>query len=1042
MPQPITRRSWRRARQIFEDGLDLSIEKRESFIRDRCAMDAAQGDVAVRDAEALYARIRELFRCHDEAQGFISSPAIVREPVLGATGAPLSPDESLLVGTTLGTYRLNRVLGQGGMGVVFLAERSDESYRKRVAIKLLRAGGVQGALAERFRTERQILADLEHPNIAKLLDGGTAADGRPYLVMEYVDGTPIDTYCNDQDLGVRARLELFVKVAGAVGYAHRQLVVHRDLKPSNILVDYQGEPKLLDFGIAKLLDGAPVAAVGAPTELGQMLMTPEYASPEQVNGEPLSVVSDVYSLGVVLYELLAGRGPYRLERHRLEDVVRAVCQAEPPRPSSVAMMPQSGDARAPAVGVPGDPRRLRRQLQGDLDAIVLQALRKEPEERYASVDRLVLDIENQLAGRPVSARRDTLAYRCAKFVRRHRLATALGVTIFLAMSGLLLTLAFQRQALLRKQEQLVKQRNRAESVSGFIVNVFAMPDPTRSQGEQVTARDLLDRGVRQIETSLATEPGERADLLLTMGRSYMNLGLLEEAEPLLSLSIEMLPAAPRVDAEAGARAKGLLALAKLHSLAGRYQQGLTAVEEAVGLLRRQVPIDRRLLALALARWGRGLERMGDHGASSVCFREALALSRAEGHGPTLAAVLDRFAMLESERAAFARAEAMFRESMDLWVEHRGTGSPEVALARNNLGLVLTRRGVYAEAQEQLEAAEAAQASLYDDPHPHLATTLGNLGLLYTATGHFDKAEAAFERALSLGRAAYRGDHPTLAGMLHNQADLAAARGDDATAERRYRQALESRVALLGEGHPDAAATLNNLARMLRTQGRNDEARVAFEKALRWSIEQLGEQHPQVAAVLNNLAEIDHAEGALEQAGTRYRRALAIGRATLGPTHPDLAGPLHNLAALEQKLGHLEAAEQRYEEALAVMTTSLGEDHLNVAMTRTSLASLKEKRGDSVRAETLSRQGLARFTELLPADNPWATSARRILARSLQAQGRFADAEAVLVDARDALTAARGAEAAGTVQIVEALRALREARVAAEQPSSDSDAEQR
>ena len=404
----------------------------------------------------------------------------------------------------IGPYRLLRTLGIGGMGEVFLAERADAEFEQQVAIKVVTGGAFSRSVQSRLKTERQILAHLDHPNIARLLDGGSLPDGTAYLVMEYVDGVPIDAYCDSNRLDVAARLKLFQTVCAAVHFAHQNLVVHRDIKPSNILVTAAGVPKLLDFGIAKLLDERQaVHNTLLVTQADLRIMTPDFASPEQIRGQAITTTSDVYVLGVLLYRLLAGCGPFVLASTRLSDIERAICEKDPAAPSHTIHNDQSAQARAIAEARKTSPGRLHRALKGDLDNIVLMAMRKEPERRYGSSQQLASDIQRHLDGKPVIARRDTLHYRATKFARRHWLPVSAGVGVFALILAFAVTtyvqtlhIAAERDRVAEQRERTERERIRAEEISTFLVDLFKLTGPEENRGNQVTARELLDSGAQ------------------------------------------------------------------------------------------------------------------------------------------------------------------------------------------------------------------------------------------------------------------------------------------------------------------------------------------------------------------------------------------------------------------------------------------------------------------------------------------------------------------------------------------------------------------
>ncbi len=485
MLDTLTPERWKRVESVLDAALELDPALRPDYLMTSC-----QGDLELR------AEVERLLHSCARAEGLLAGAAPA------AFGALLqSPGDEAIPEGRIGPYRVLGVAGRGGMGVVYLAERADDQYRKRVALKLLRRGLDDPHLVRRFLEERQILAALDHPHIARLLDGGVTSDGLPWFALEYVEGEPIDRSCDRRRLPVEQRLRLFLAVCDAVQYAHRNLVVHRDLKPSNILVTPVGKVKLLDFGVAKLLAGgeAPDTTL---TRAGWRAMTPEYASPEQVRGEPVTVASDVYSLGVVLYQLLAGQRPYRLRNRVPNEIERVVLEEQPGPPSAAAAR---GDAEAAgARGTTSD--RLRRRLAGDLDLIVLQALRKEPERRYPTVDRLASDLRRHLQGLPVSAAPDRWHYRARKFARRHLVGVSAAIGFVLLLAGFAALTGLQ-------SARTARERDRAERVSAFLTELLRSPDPFRGRGAAITVREVLDSAVQRLPRELGRQPGLQADLL-------------------------------------------------------------------------------------------------------------------------------------------------------------------------------------------------------------------------------------------------------------------------------------------------------------------------------------------------------------------------------------------------------------------------------------------------------------------------------------------------------------------------------------------------
>lgn len=485
-PPPTVPQDWQRVNELFQAALERDLPGQAAFLDEACA-----GEAAVRE------QVERLLAAHRRAGGFLEGSAV---PELAAL---LSQEDGRDIGRQFGAYKVVRELGEGGMGAVYLAERADESYSKQVAIKLIKPGMDTEAVLRHFRNERQILASFEHPNIARLLDGGTTDDGSPYFVMEYIEGRPIDAYCDEHALTVAERLRLFHLAGAAVSYAHQRLVVHRDIKPSNILVGADGVPKLLDFGIAKILN-PDLAPASLPTATGLRLMTPEYASPEQVQGLPATTLTDVYSLGVVLYELLSGRPPYSFKSRSPLDIAEAICGTEPERPSTVA------------------PAGVRRLLRGDLDNVVLMALRKEPARRYRSVEHLCEDLRRHTVGLPVSARQDTLGYRTGKFVRRNRLAVAAAALLATSLAGGVVATAREAQRARVQQERAERRFNDVRQLARAVL--FEHHDLIKDLPGATPARERLVQDALKYLDTLAVERTDDPSLQLELAEAYEKVG--------------------------------------------------------------------------------------------------------------------------------------------------------------------------------------------------------------------------------------------------------------------------------------------------------------------------------------------------------------------------------------------------------------------------------------------------------------------------------------------------------------------------------------
>ena len=816
-------------RDTFDRAFKLPPAQRAAFLARAC-----QGDPALQnEVERLlsaHERLGDIFETMStEGEGFATETA----------GRPPG------VQPVIGVYRIVKEIGRGGSGAVYLAVRDDDEYRKTVAIKLLRYGMHDAETVRRFRHERQILASIEHPLIAKLLDGGSMPDGSPYLVMEYIDGLPIDVYCDANRLPVVRRLELFRKVCAAVQFAHQNLVVHRDIKPSNILVTPDGVPKLLDFGIAKPLDPAAFSLPADATLEGSRLMTPEYASPEQIRGEPVTTATDVYALGVLLYKLLTGRRPYRLRTGELPEIARAICEEEPARPSSVV-----GDdvARSPLEGDPpsfeGTPDRLRRRLQGDLDNIVLRAIRKEPHRRYGSAEQLADDIERHLSNLPVRARPDTVRYRSAKFVRRHRLGVAVAAAFVVFVTAAATGLSIQAARIARERDRadasrLVAEREaaKARAINQFLLRTLGAANPQTGTGRDVTLAAALSSAASTARHAFATEPEIEAGILNVVGMSFVELGRYSDATPLLERALALRQGA----AGAGGIevAESLESLATLRRWQGQFADSERLYKEALTIARASAADSDRVVQI-LAGLGQSFSQRGDEKTALSVFDEALTVARERG---------------ASERT---RSEVLASSG----ISHRRLGNPVQAEANYREALEIQRR-------------------LLGPEHAEVGTLLNNLGVLMNVTGRYAEAESVHREALKVRQAALGPAHPLVANSMLNLASSAENRADPASALMLYKQAADIVRGSLGGDHPRLAAVLRNWGVLLGNLQRPAEAVPLLREALRIRRAALGAENRDTADAQAVLAGALRRSGSVREAETLTREALAINLKLLG-----------------------------------------------------------------------------------------------------------------------------------------------------------------
>ncbi|HLT90105.1 MAG TPA: serine/threonine-protein kinase [Woeseiaceae bacterium] len=875
----LTPERWRRVEELFAAAQARDPAARSAYLAEACGDDA------------------ELRRYVESLLG--ADPAIASsvEDAISRTAREAFADEREaedgIAGTRIGAYRIERLLGYGGMGVVYLARRDDRQFERQVAIKLGKRRLLDPMTEARLRSERQILANLDHPNVARLLDGGTTEDGVPYLVMEYIDGIRIDEYCDRHRLSIRERLELFRVICDAVHYAHQALVVHRDIKPSNILVTAKGEPKLLDFGIAKLVDAEGVAGDGL-TRTGVAVLTPEHASPEQLAGRPVTTATDVYALGVLLHQLLTGLPLHDLQGLSPAEVARTVCQVPPLKPSDRLAAAQR--ARGDSVGLRAVARdrqlqveSLIRTLKGDLDTIVLKAVHKEPERRYVSAAKLSDDVDAYLKSLPISAQPDSWAYRTGKFVRRHKLAVA--------MSGAFLAVLYTMLvALFVQNERIMAERDHAREIARFLEDIFTSPDPANTRGLDITAKEILATGAARITTELANKPEIQSSLMETIGRVYLNLGEYAPSIDMLEKSLELRMETLGSDHPTVAQAKNELAAALIRK--AEYTRARTLLEESLELNRRE------------------------QGAASREVAENL-YNLAELH----------LAMGELDSA-----ERYAKESIDIYTPIQAEHAIELAEAKNALARILQVRGDLDRTEALLREAIGIVEARAGSDHPLMAYYLQNLGVLLKSKGDLDAAERTLNEAIDAARRILGEKHDLVATTLAIQGSLLHGRGDYPAAEQAYREALALDAEARGESHPFVGYDMTSLAMLLHDKGDLAGAESLLGGALAIYAESLDENHQYVASALTELGAVLTSAGRPGEALAHLERALEIRRLDYAEDTVFFASTLSEYGSALLALGDTDRARPLIERSAAVLAEH---DDRRARRARMALAHLQE-----------------------------------------------------------------------------------------------------
>ena len=811
-------------------------------------------------------------------------------------------------------FRILEKIGEGGMGEVYRAEQR-EPIRRKVALKLIKAGMDTKQVVARFESERQALALMSHPNISRVYEAGTTQQGRPYFVMEYVQGVPITEYCDKHRLTTGERLQLFLQVCEGIQHAHQKGIIHRDIKPSNVLVGFEDgkpTPKIIDFGVAKATEQR-LTERSVFTQMGMLIGTPEYMSPEQAEMTTLDIDTrtDVYSLGVLLYELLVGALPFEpnaLRQVAFDEICRKIREEEPSKPSA-KVSTLGGASAESARRRKTDPSSLTRELRGDLDWIIMKALEKDRTRRYPSPSEFAADIGRHLHHEPVVAGRPSARYRAKKFIRRHRVGVGFAALLFLVLAGSTVLLAIQGARIARERDRANEEAITAEEVSEFLVGLFEVSAPNKARGDTITAREVLDRGAVRIEQELADQPIIRGRLEGTIGRVYRQLGLYEQARPLLEQALAK--SQEHHGDEHPNTLRALTQLAALHSSQGRQ-------EEAESLYLRVLDARRRVLG-------------HDHPETRSTMASLLGLYTSQGRFEEAEPFLDSFeaegdrplAHAYRHEGRFAEAEARYLATLEARRSKLGMDHPSTLSSLGGLATLYREQGRYPEAEPlHLEVVEIKRRVL---GHEHMGT-LGattNLAILYTLQRRYAEAEALYDTTLEAQRRILGPDHPQTLRTMNNLANLYEAQGRYAEAEALYQDTLETRRRVRGAEAWSTLRTMSFLGRLYRKQERYDEADPLLSRALESQERALGETHWHTLTTMHELAELHLVQGRLSEAEEVCDRTLSLRLEALGESHPDTLRTTYTL-------GCIRALQGQTDRALALLRRAIEGGHADLA----------------------------------------------------------------------------------------------------------------
>jgi len=873
-------KKWKKIKEIFSDALELEGEERVRYIKKAC-----EGDKQLLDEVYSLLDAHEMPGALDQTMSEIRISAIT------------TARSDRMKGKAIGKYKIIKELGYGGMGSVYLAERADGQFRQRVALKLLRNAIADGQQVQRFRSERQILASLDHEHIARLIDGGVTDDGRPWFAMELVKGIPVTDFCDSGKLTIQNRLKLFLDICEAVGYAHRNLVIHRDLKPSNILIKKEGKAKLLDFGIAKIITDRK--SEPALTQPGFLPYTPSYASPEQIRSEPISTASDVYQLGLMLYELLVGIPPYDVSGKTPSAVEDIICNRVPPHPA--VQLVKNGGIKNPEevsrmrrVSV----KKLKKELSGELGTIVMKAIRKEPERRYESAGHLADDIRRYLSGRPVKAHADSRLYRVGKFLKRHPAGSVSAAAIVLMAVIYIVTLTWHQQQTRAALAHAEREAEKSAQVVEFMLGMFEAGEPRTNPGDLITARELLERGLEEAEM-LNSQPEVQANMYNVIGKVYSGLGRFDDAAEILQKAVELVrPLAGKNNVEIDALAGYLIDLANAKVRQGRFGEAQSAYREALEILSERYGENHPRVADAKIAMGSWIPVAGLEGAAELRLN-ALKI-RKEWFG-------------EDD---LATVEALIQAGQIM----RSLAKPEEAI-------------------DMFEQALNIRKNILGESHPDVQSTRFILADIYRLFKiDFVIAEELYRNGLDILEETNGQNHPSRLHGITSLASLLVTDGRNQEAAELYRENLEVRIEVFGDFHPSVAEGLGQAGRGFKRMGLFQQSEAYHRKALEMWKQLLDEDHTIISGAKAGLAESLIHLGKFDKAEILLNRALEIQQRHFGD---ESGARIYSLfGKLEKHRGQPDEAIRYYNRSISIFENTGSGDHYDLIEIKNELAQLK------------------------------------------------------------------------------------------------------
>ncbi len=855
---------WQRIETILDTVLTLPDQEWDAYLQKTC-----RDDDLIREVKSILWGIEESEKTHFLERASADHQELINE--LSELNRPHHEDR--YIGKQIGHYRIVEKAGSGGMGEVYRAERDDGQFHQFVAIKVLKQGYHSEEIIHRFRIEQQILANLHHPNIAQLYDAGLTDDGTPYLIMEFIDGIPIDEYANTHHLTVYERLDLLIKVCNAVQYAHTNLVIHRDLKAQNILVNSEHQIKILDFGVAKLIDPASTEITLIETQPGQRLWTPYYASPEQIREGVVSTTSDVYSIGVLMHKLLTDTYPFDLSGKSLLEIENIIVSQEPTTASeSIGKSKHQEEASGARELTTQD---LKKELKGDLDSIIAKALRKEPYARYESARQLAEDLQRYQHNLPVLSRKGNLKYRSRKFIRRNAVPVISAVSMLLTIAALITYYTIQ---ITGQRNKALSEAHKAKLVTDFMINIFNNADPYDQNKKNLTAREILDQGTERIQKSIV-DPDIKATMLSALGNIYTDLGMYDKATPLLHEAMDI----------------------REHLKSG----------------------DNMDLASSYYDWANVNELSDNYKISLDYFAKASHIYHQMKNDSLYAKNILELAWVDYLTADYQAADSLATNALHIDRKIYGNASKKVAQCDQYLAWVNNGEGNYGSADSLFRKALSLRQSLYKGDHPLIAQTLGGLARNLYDAQHDDSAEVYAKKALTMSKRLFGKKHPQIATLLHGLGLIELAEHKYKKSQQYILESLNMRRAIFGDNDPQTIVSLSDLAHTYFSDKQYQKAADIFKKVTEENTKVLGPDHPEVALALNNTGMCLWKAGEKREAVSYFKKSIAVASKTYQPAHPRMIYIRGNLADLYQDLGNYQESEALHLKNFRILQDSLG-----------------------------------------------------------------------------------------------------------------------